>query len=88
MPAVDAEPFGNREDNLPVRHGGADRVGDGMGHQQGAFLVTTRAQTSLAAGEGDEHFVATTRAADAGEAEVEVAATKELAGHFPNDGSP
>jgi hypothetical protein len=43
---------------------------------------------ALSAGEGDEHIVAAVRAADAGEAEVQVAAAEELAGDVANDRPP
>jgi hypothetical protein len=40
---VQAEPFGNGEDELSMGHGLADGVGDRVGGQQGAFLVATGA---------------------------------------------
>ena len=50
--AVDAEPFGDREHELAVGDGRADRIGDDVGRQERAFLVATGAQAPLAAGEG------------------------------------
>ena len=52
--------------------------------------MAARAKVPLAAGEGDEHLVAALRAAapHAGEAEVQVAATEELADHIADDGPP
>jgi len=83
-----AEPFGDGEDQLPVGNGLADGVGNRVGGQQGAFLMATGAQAALAAGEGDEHLVPAVRAADAGEAEVQVAAAEELAGDVADDRPP
>ncbi len=45
-------------------------------------------KATLLAGEGDEHLVSAVGAADAGEAEVQVAATEEPAGDFADDRSP
>jgi len=59
-----------------------------MGGEQGPLLVATGAQTSLAAGEGNEHLVPATRAADTGKSEVEIAAAEVLAGHLADDGPP
>ena len=86
--AVDPQPFGDREDELPVGDGRADRVGDGVGRQERALLVATGTQAALAAGEGDEHLVAAVRTADAREAEVQVAAAEEFAGHRADDRPP
>ena len=86
--AVDPQPFGDGEDKLPVGDAGADRVRDGVGRQERAFLMATGAQAALAAGEGDEHLVAAVRTADAREAEVQVAAMEELAGHRADDRAP
>ena len=86
--AVDPQPFGDRKDKLPVGDGGADRVRDGVGSQQRAFLMATGAQTPLAAGEGNEHLVAAVRTSDTRETEVQVAAAEEFAGHLANDRPP
>ncbi len=40
--AVDAQPFGDGEDRLPVGDGRADCVRDCVGRQERAFLVDTR----------------------------------------------
>ncbi len=50
--------------------------------------MAARAKAPLAAGEGDEHLVAAfaAGASHAGEAEVQVAATEELADHVADDG--
>ena len=85
---VQAEPFGDGEDQLTVGNGLADGVGNRVGGQQGAFLMATGAQAALAVGEGDEHLVAAIRAADAAEAEVQVAAAEELAGDLADDRPP
>ena len=56
--------------------------------------MTAWAETTLLTGEGDKPgtmlawSVAAVGAADAGEAEVQVAATKEPADHFADDRSP
>src|SRR3970282_2023473 len=54
---VDAQPFGDREDELPVGDGCADRVGDRLGGQQGSLLMAACTKTTLLTGEGDEHLV-------------------------------
>ena len=43
---VETHPLGNREDQLPVRHRLADRVGDRLRRKQRAFLMTAGAQAS------------------------------------------
>ena len=90
MAEVDPQPLGNGPHVLSVGDRQTDLVGDPLGQQQGPFLVATRAEASLAAGERNEHFVAALRAAapHAGEAEVKVAATEELADHIADDGPP
>ena len=45
-------------------------------------------KAALLTGESDEHFVAALGAADASEAEVQVAATKEASGDLADDRSP
>jgi len=70
---VDAQPFGDREDELPVGDGCADRVGDRLGGQQGSLLMAACTKATLLTGEGDEHLVVAVGAADPGETEVHVA---------------
>ena len=68
--------------------GGADGLGDRLGGRQGAFLVAAWTEAALLAEEGDEHLVAAVGATDAGEAEVQIAAAKESAGHLTDDRTP
>jgi hypothetical protein len=56
--------------------------------QQSPFLMAAWTEAALTAGEGDEHLVSTIGATDAGEAEVQVAAAEESAGHVADDRSP
>ena len=63
-------------------------MGDGLGGQQASFLMAARTETTLLAGEGDEHLVAAVGATDACEAEVQIAAAKESAGHVADDRTP
>ncbi len=86
--AVDPQPLGNREDELPMGNRGTDGVGDRLGGQQGALLMAAWTEATLLAGEGDEHLVAAVGATDAGEAEVQIAAAKESAGHVADDRTP
>ena len=85
---VNAEPFGNGNNQLPMGHGGADHVRDRVGGQQRAFLMTTGTQTTLVTGERDEHLVGAVAAADAGKTKVQIPAVEELARHFADDGPP
>ena len=50
--------------------------------------MTTGADTSLPAGEGDEHFVPAVGAADTSKPEVEVAAGEKFAENLANDRAP
>jgi hypothetical protein len=72
-----AEDLGDGEDELAVgdfvANGGADPLANGAG----AALVAGGAEVSALAGEGEEAFVATIRALEAGEAGGEVAAAKK-----------
>ena len=52
---------------------------------RGAFLVAGRAGAALLAGEGHEHLVLAVRAADAGEALVQIAALEEGLHAVPDD---
>ena len=56
--AVDPQPFGDGEDELPVGDGSADRLGDRFSRQQGALLMAAWTKASLLTGEGYEHLVA------------------------------
>ena len=85
---VNAKPFGNGKNQLPMGHGGADRVRYRVGGQQRTLLMTTGTQTTLATGEGDEHLVAAVAAADAGKTKVEIPTAEELACHLADDRPP
>ena len=52
------------------------------------LLMAAWTEAALLAGEGDEHLVAAVGATDAGEAEVQIAAAKESAGHLTDDRTP
>jgi len=64
-----------------------DIFGDVQRRQQGAFLVARRAGAALLAGESHEHLVLAVRAADSGEALVQVAALQK-GGHAALDDRP
>jgi len=85
---IDAQPLGNREHELPMRHLGANVLGHPTRFLQRPLLVARRAETSAAAGIRHEKLLATLGATDAGEAVLEVPALEELAHHRPDDGPP
>jgi len=72
-----ADQPGEGKDEVPVGHDSADLVGDESGLDEGAALVTGRAEAALLAGEGEEVLVAAVGAMKAGEAGVDVAAFEE-----------
>jgi hypothetical protein len=72
-----AQDLGDGEDELAVGDFVADGVGDPLTHGAGATLVAGRAEVAALAGEGEEAFVTTVRALEAGEAGGEVAAAEE-----------
>ena len=74
---VQPQTFGDGQHDLPVRDGSTDLFGHVDGGQQGAFLVAGGAGAALLAGKGHEHLVVAVRAADAGEALVQVAALEK-----------
>ena len=88
MSEVKPEPFGDREDKLPMGHSLADRVGNRFGCQQSPLLMATWAEAALPATERDEHLMVTIFATNTGKAEVEIAAGEKLADHFANDRAP
>ena len=74
---VQPQTFGDGQHDLPVGDGKTDLFGHVDGGQQGAFLVAGGAGAALLAGKGDEHLVVAVRAADAGEALVQIAAVEK-----------
>ncbi len=72
-----AQDLGDGEDELTVGYFVADAGGDPVADGAGAALVTGGAEVAALAGEGEQSFVATVRALEAGEAGSEVAATEE-----------
>ena len=72
-----ADQPGEGENEVPVGYDSADLVGDESGLDEGAALVTGRAEAALLAGEGEEVLVAAVGAMKAGEAGVDVAAFEE-----------
>ena len=88
MPEEYTEPLGDREDQLPVGHGLADCVSDGIGGKNSPLLMATWAEAALPATERDEHFMVTILATNSGKAEVEIAAREKLADNFTNDRPP
>ena len=76
-PRMQAEPFGDGENHLPVHDGERDLFGHVDGRQQGPFLLTGGASATLLAGKGHEPLVAAIGAADAGETLMQVAALEE-----------
>jgi hypothetical protein len=85
---VKPEPFGDREDKLPMGHRLADRVGNRVDCKNSPLLMATWAEAALTATEGNEHLMVTIFATNSGKAEVEIAAGEKLADHFTNDRSP
>ena len=74
--AVCPQAFGEGEDELPVGNRRTDGVGDIVSGQQGPLLVAAGAEAALATGEGDKHLVSAVGAADAGKAQVGIAAAE------------
>ena len=72
-----AQDFGDGEDELTVGDFVADAGGNPVADGAGAALVTGGAEVAALAGEGEQAFVATVRALEAGEAGSEVAAAEE-----------
>jgi hypothetical protein len=72
-----AEDLGDGEDELAVGDFVANGGGDPLANGAGAALVAGGAEVSALAGEGEEAFVATIRALEAGEAGGEVAAAEK-----------
>jgi len=72
-----AQDLGDGEHELAVGDFVADGVGDPLANGAGATLVAGRAEVATLAGEGEEAFVATIRALEAGEAGGEVAAAEK-----------
>ena len=91
QPAIEAgvqpQALGDGEDHLPVGDGKTDLFGHVDRGQQGPFLVARGAGAALLAGKGHEHLVLAVRAADAGEALVQVA-TVEKGRHGALDDRP
>ena len=85
---VDTEPFGDRQDNLSVRHSRADGVCNRVSRKQRALLMATGAETSLPAGEGNEHLMEAVVAANSGKPIVQVAAGEKSTDHFSDDWAP
>ena len=69
--------FGDGQHDLPVRDGSTDVFGHVDRGEQCPLLVAGGTRATLLAGKGDEHLMVAVRAADAGEAFVQVAALEE-----------
>ena len=76
---VQPQTLGDGQARLADARRETDLFGHVHGGQQGAFLVAGGAGATLLAGKGDEHLVPAVRAADAGEALVQVAARRKAA---------
>jgi len=87
-PEIDAQPLGNREHELPMRHLGANVLSHPTRFLQRPLLVARRAETSAAAGIRDQELLATLGATDAGEAVLEVPALEELLHDRPDNRPP
>ena len=72
-----AEDLGDGEDELAVRDFVADGGGDPFAGRADAALVAGGAEVAARAGEGEESFVTTIRALEAGEAGGEVTTAKK-----------
>jgi hypothetical protein len=87
-PEGEAQPLGNREHKLAVRHLGADVFGHPPRLLQRPLLMATGAATSHPAGIRHEELLAALGAADAGETVFEVPALEKLPHDRPDDGPP
>jgi hypothetical protein len=71
-----------------MRDGRTDLFGNVDGGQQRPFLVAGWARTALLAGEGDEHLVLAVRAANSGEAFLQIATLEKGCHRLLDDGPP
>jgi len=69
-----AQPLGNRQDDLPMRHLLHDLMPDELAELLDLFLVATRAEIALLATEGDQVIVPAVVAMQSGEATAQVTA--------------
>lgn len=72
-----AQDSGDGEHELPVRHVVADAGGDPAARATNTALVAGGAEMPALAGEGEQFFVTTVRAVEAGETGGEVAAAEK-----------
>jgi hypothetical protein len=85
---VGAQPLGDREHHLSVRHGRQERRVQPLRPDPESPGVATRAEVPALAGEGQQVLVRTDVAADAREVVFEDTAREELVGHLGHDGRP
>ena len=85
---VQPQAFGDGQHDLPMGDRRANLFRHVDRRQQGPFLVAGRAGAALLAGEGDEHLVVAVRAADAGEALLQVAALQKCLHRAFDDRAP
>ena len=85
---VRAQPLGDGEYDLPVRHRREQRGVQPLGPDGESLGMTTGAEIPALAREGEQILVRAGVAADAGEAVLEDAAGKELVGDLCDDGAP
>jgi hypothetical protein len=85
---VGAQPLGDGEDHLPVRHGREQRGVEPLGPDREALGVTARAAVAAHAGAREPVHVRARVTPDAGEAVLQHAAREKLVGDLGDDGPP
>ena len=85
---IGAQPLGDGEHHLPVRHGREERRVQPLRPDREPLGVAARAEIAALAGEREQVLVRAGVAADAREPVVEDAAGEELVGDLRDDGAP
>jgi len=83
---VGAEPLGDREHDLPVRHRCEERGVQPLRPDHHPLGMTARTEGAAFAGEREQVLVRAGVAADAGEAVLQYATREQLVGDLPDDG--
>ena len=83
-----SQTLGDGQDDLPMRDGRADFLGDVQRCQQRPLLVAGGTSAALLAGEGDEHLVLAVGTTNSGEAFLQIAALEKSSHRLFDDGPP
>ena len=85
---VGAQPLGDGQHHLPVRHRREERRVEPLRPDRQPLGVATRAEVAALAREGEEILVRARITADAGEAVLQHATRQKLVGDLRDDGAP